>query len=87
MQAHALSFTMGDAGKLSLWVYSILTPELVYPTDLSGPLFDSITVSVERAGAVPAPSSWAMMIGRLGAIGMALRRRRAGMARLDAPMR
>lgn len=80
MQTRSLFFTMGNAGTLALTVYSIFDasqPIIVFPTDRSGPLLDSITLSVDRAGPIPEPSIWALTIAGFGAIGAVTRRRRA----------
>jgi hypothetical protein len=42
--------------------------------------FDNITFGSEIAGGVPEPASWAMMIGGLGLVGGAMRRRRTAVS-------
>ena len=47
-----------------------------------GEMADSLTVQIGDAGAVPEPSTWAMMLLGFGAVGFAMRRRRAHVLRL-----
>lgn len=64
----SLEFTAGTAGTVT---YSFGTTS----ADNIGPLLDNVLIT--RTSTVPEPSTWALMIAGLGALGVAAKRRRA----------
>ncbi len=57
-----------------------LNPGTYIYTFGQGATADTFTVEIAAAGAVPEPSTWAMMLVGFGAIGASIRRRRRGTA-------